>query len=118
MNILLLEDEIDLSAVAVEQLESHGYNVFPARGVAEARKILKDNPNKIDILIADHEVLDGSGARFAIEMKGSSEKIKVLVVSGRLTIKNVEELESHGIAYFNKPFLYPSAVNQLIDEKL
>jgi len=118
MNILLLEDETAVSTVAVEQLKSHGYNVFPARGVDEARQILKDNPNTIDILIADHEVLDGSGAHFAIEVKGAPEKIKVVVVSGCLTINNVEELEAHGIPYFNKPFLYANVLDQVLNEKL
>ncbi len=116
MNILLLEDDTTLSTSAVEQLESHGYHVFPARGVDEARQILKDNPNKIDILIADHEVLDGSGAHFAIEVKGSPEKIKVVVISGQLSLENVDELEAHGIPYFNKPLLYASVVKQLIDD--
>ena len=118
MNVLLLEDEKDLSAVAVEQLESRGYNVYPAGTLAEAWKIFKQDPSNIDILIADHEVPDGSGAHFAIEIKGASEKIKVLVVSGKLSIDNVEELEAHGIPYFNKPFPYASVVNQLIDDNL
>lgn len=118
MNVLLLEDEIELLAVAVEQLESRGYNVFVAKGVDEARKRLKENQNAIDVLVADHQVQDGSGVHFAIEVKGAPEKIKVVVVSGRLTMNNIEELEAHGIVYFNKPILYADIVNQLIDEYL
>jgi DNA-binding NtrC family response regulator len=116
MNVLLLEDERDVSAVAVEQLENRGYTVFTAAGVEEARQILKERPNGIDILIADHQVTNGSGARFAIEVKGAAQKTKVVVVSGHLTLNNVEELEAHGIAYFNKPFRYADVVNKLLDD--
>ena len=114
MNVLLLEDEPELSAVAREQLELRGHKVYPADKVALAREILTDEDVLIDVLIADQDVPDGFGARFAIEAKGMKPHIKVAVVSGRLSIDDIEELEGHGIVYFGKPSLYASIVEDLL----
>jgi len=114
MNVLLLEDEPDLSAVACEQIESRGHKVFPALDIAHARSILQDDSVDIDILIADQQVPDGNGSRFAIETKGMPVGIKVVVVSGQLNIADVEQLEAHGVDYYNKPSLYSDIVEDLI----
>jgi len=118
MNVLLLEDEPDLSEVARAQLEARGYTVFQAFTIAEARAFVEDEAAAVEVLIADHQVPDGPGARFAIETKGMARDIKVVVVSGRLNIDDVEELEAHGIAYFNKPLRYAQIVDELINEHL
>jgi len=114
MNVLLLEDEPDLSAVACEQIESRGHTVFPAFDIAHARSILEDGSIHIDILIADQKVPDGNGSHFAIETKGMPRGIKVVVVSGQLNSSDVEQLEAHGVDYYNKPSLYSDIVEALI----
>lgn len=114
MNVLLLEDEPDLSAVACEQIESRGHKVFPALDIAHAKAILEDESVDIDILIADQQVPDGNGSRFAIETKGMPDGIKVVVVSGILSHTDVEQLEAHGVDYYNKPSLYSDIVEDLI----
>ncbi len=114
MNILLLEDEKELAEVAKAQIELGGHKVIIAECIAEAHKVLDDKACGIDILIADNQVPDGSGARFAIGAKGKEERIRVIVVSGRLTMNDIEELEAHNIAYFDKPLPYASIVEELI----
>ena len=114
MNVLLLEDEPDLSAVACEQIESRGHKVFPALDIAHAKSILQDDSVEIDILIADQQVPDGNGSHFAIETKGMPDGIKVVVVSGHLSSTDVEQLEAHGVDYYNKPSLYSDIVEDLI----
>lgn len=114
MNVLLLEDDIELSAVAAEQIESRGHNVFPALDIAHAKKILKDDRIEIDILIADQLVPDGNGANFAIETKGMPDGIKVVVVSGQLSGPDMKKLETHGVDFYAKPSLYADIVEDLI----
>jgi DNA-binding response OmpR family regulator len=114
MNVLLLEDEPELSAVACEQIESRGHKVFPAFDIEHARSILKDDHLNIDILVADQKVPDGNGSLFAIETKGMSRGIGVVVVSGMLSLTDVEQLEAHGVDYYNKPSLYSDIVEDLI----
>ena len=114
MNVLLLEDEPELSDLARAQLEAQGYTVFQAYTLVEAREILEAHEVPIDVFIADHDVPGGAGSRLAIQVKGMSRDIRVVVVSGRLNIQDVEELEAHGIDYFNKPLLYAEIVDELI----
>ena len=68
----------------------------------------------IDILIADQLVPDGNGSHFAIQTKGMPDGIKVVVVSGQLNIADIEQLEAHGVEYYNKPSLYSEIVEDLI----
>ena len=112
MNVLLLEDEPDLSAVACEQIESRGHKVFPALDIAHAKSILQDDSVDIDILIADQMVPDGNGSLFAIQTKGDG--LSVVVVSGQLSSTDVEQLEAHGVDYYHKPSLYSDIVEDLI----
>lgn len=115
MKILLLEDEKELSDVAKAQIELRGHSVIVAEDIAKAHEILDDPDAGIDILIADNQVPDGSGARFAIAAKGKVRNMRVVVVSGRLSMNDIEELEAHHIAYFDKPLLYAEIVEELIN---
>lgn len=114
MNVLLLEDEPELSAVACEQIESRGHKVYPALDIAHARAIIEDANIEIDILIADQLVPDSNGALFAIETKDMPHGIKVVVVSGQLSGSDVQNLETNGVDYYGKPSLYADIVEDLI----
>lgn len=116
MNVLLLEDEPELSAVACEQIESRGHQVFPALDIAHARAILEDESLNIDILIADQKVPDGNGSLFAIETKAMPRNIKVVVVSGQLSGSDVEQLKDNGVNYYNKPSLYSDIVEEMVQK--
>lgn len=117
MNVLLLEDDLDLSAVASEQIESRGHSVYPALDIEGARAILKDESIHIDILVADQLVPDGNGAEFAIEIKETSDTIKVVVVSGQLGDKDIEKLDTSGVDHYEKPALYADVVEDLIRKR-
>ncbi|MGB0415772.1 MAG: hypothetical protein ACPGKS_02870 [Coraliomargarita sp.] len=114
MNILLLEDEPDLSAVACEQIESRGHHVIPAFDIAHAKSILKDESVEIDILIADQKVPDGNGSLFAMETRDGSKGIKAVVVSGQLSREDIEQLDARGVDHYDKPALYSDIVQALI----
>ena len=113
MNILLLEDEPSLSAVACEQIESRGHKVFPAFDIAQAKAILGDESQPIDILIADQLVPDGNGSEFAIETKEGSDGIQVVVVSGQLNDADKEKLGANGVDHYEKPSLYSEIVEDM-----
>jgi len=114
MNILLLEDEQELSDVARAQIELRGHSVAVAENIAEAHKILDHGGAKFDILIADNQVPDGSGARFAIGAKARQQSMQVVVVSGRLNMNDIEELEAHNIDYFDKPLSYADIIEEVL----
>lgn len=113
MNILFLEDEKELAATGIAQLERKGYNVIPARSVAEAHAVLDDADCKIHFMIADHRLPDGQGIRFVIEQKAIYPLCKCAVVSGCLTPANIDELEANQIPYYHKPLLYAKVIDDL-----
>lgn len=116
MNILLLEDEPALSAVASEQIESRGHKVYPAFDINQARELIEDHAVEIDILIADQMVSDGNGSDFAIEIKKQSKRTKVVVVSGQLTAADIEKLDTNGIEHYAKPSLYSMIVEDMVQK--
>ncbi len=68
MNVLFIEDEEDLSASGVLQMETHGCKVTPAYDLAEARELLESG-QQFKLVIADHRLPDGLGIQFVAEMK-------------------------------------------------
>ncbi len=116
MNVLLLEDEPSLSAVACEQIESRGHTVYPAFDLEQAKAIIADESIRIDILIADQLVPDGNGSDFAVATKDLSQAIKVVVVSGQLSGADRSKLEANSIRHYDKPSLYSDIVEDMVRE--
>lgn len=112
MNILLLEDEKELADLATTQIEGSGHNVTNAACIADAHELLEQN--LYELLIADNQVPDGSGARFAIGAKGKRPDMKVVVISGRLAMNDIEELEAHNISYYDKAQPYSEVVDDMV----
>lgn len=100
--------------MASEQIESRGHRVIPAMDIEEARAILEDESCKIDILIADHALPDGNGSKFALEVRGKPDGIQVVVVSGQLSLPDIEELEANDVGHYEKPSLYSHIVEDMI----
>ena len=113
MNILFLEDEVELSAIGVEQLLHLGHDVYPALNIAEARSLVEENWQSIHLIIADHRLPDGRGIDFLMEIKQLYPRIKLAVVSGCLTPADEEMLQLAEIPYFRKPLLYRQVIKKL-----
>jgi len=113
MNILFIEDEKDLLETAIVQLERKNHCIFPAATIAEARKILEDKSNAVNLVITDHRLPDGLGIQFAIEIQKTYPATKSAIVSGCLIPDDIAELEAHGLLYFHKPLLYAKVVESI-----
>lgn len=113
MNILLLEDEKDLSASAVMQLEIKGHKVHPVYDIAEAREALANPDQKYQMVIADHQLPDGKGIHFVEEVRDAHPHCSFAIVSGCLLSEDVERLERLKIPYFRKPLIYSKVLDQL-----
>lgn len=116
MNVLLLEDEPELSAVACEQIESRGHKVFAAFTIAQAKELIEDYSVEIDILIADQLVPDGNGTEFALATKDMPHGIQVVVVSGQLSGSDIEKLDACEVDHYAKPSLYADIVEEMIEK--
>ncbi|ADE54260.1 response regulator [Coraliomargarita akajimensis] len=113
MNILFVEDEKDLSAVAVEQMETKGHRVIPVYDIAMAKDAILDVHHKIQVVIADHQLPDGQGIQFVEESRQEHPHLLFAVVSGCLTTDDEMRLQEQGIPFFHKPLIYSKVLEFL-----
>ena len=115
MNILLVEDEPELSQIAAETMEGMGHQVEVVSGVEDALKALVNNTPHL--MIADHRLPDGWGVALCLECRVKHPRVKVAVVSGCLTPENMEMLKEYRIPYWVKPVLYSTVLRSLLSPK-
>jgi DNA-binding NtrC family response regulator len=114
MNILLVEDEPELSQIASETMEGMGHKVHVVAGVEDAMAALEDKTKELDLLIADHRLPDGWGVALCLQCRVKYPEIRVAVVSGCLTPENIELLDEYKIPYWKKPILYSKVMRELL----
>ena len=89
MNILLLEDECELSDLASAQLRGMGHRVEQASMIAEAERLLEASNPRFHLIIADHRLPDGLGIDFLLTLAREGVMPNAVVVSGVLTVADV-----------------------------
>ncbi|MGB0744876.1 MAG: response regulator, partial [Opitutales bacterium] len=116
MNILFIEDERELLAAGMEQMEFLGHVVYPAKDLSQARAILEDKSITLHCIIADRNLPDGCGIKFLKEVLDTHPRCKSAIVSAHLTDANIEELKRYNIAYYLKPLLYSTVLSELLSK--
>jgi PAS domain S-box-containing protein len=103
--VLLVEDDEQVLAMAVESLEELRYRVIVARNAAEALEHLH-GVERIDILFSDVVMPGGmNGSQLAVEAQRLRSGIKVLLTSGY--VANLDEGQVIGrgeLPVLNKPY--------------
>ena len=80
-SILVVDDQEELAAVAVEYLESAGYNVKAATGASDALDLLKSEP--FDLVFSDIVMPGGmNGFALATEVEKKYAEVRILLTSG------------------------------------
>lgn len=113
MNILFIEDEQELAATAIMQLEGRGYTVYPVYDLVSAREVMADEARVVHLILSDHRLSDGLGIQFAIEMREAFPNCPCAIISGCLTSQDISKLEENQIPYYHKPLLYCKVVEEL-----
>ncbi len=101
-NILVVDDEAQITRVLKTSLSSQGYGIRTAADGEEALQVLQDwSP---DLIITDLRMPNMNGLELCREVrKGSRVPIIVLSVKGEETIK-VQALDAGADDYVTKPF--------------
>ena len=94
-NILLLEDDKSLNRGISFKLKKEGYNVCTAFNIKEAKDVFENN--KVDLIISDVGLPDGSGFDFCEEKK--STRCAAQPLGQRMEISYLAEQESVGRLY-------------------
>jgi PAS domain S-box-containing protein len=80
--ILLVEDEPDLRALALEILEMHGYRVLVAAEAGEACRLSDGHAGRIDLLLTDVVMPGKSGRELAALLTARRPELRVIYMSG------------------------------------
>lgn len=103
--ILLVEDQAFVRDVAYEILGGAGYRVLQAQNAAEAIRVFRDHPEKVELLLTDVVLPDSNGCDLALELAAGGGGLKAIFVSGypenSITRKGIPQ---SGWFYLPKPF--------------
>lgn len=102
--ILMVDDESIVHQLLSMALQGFGYNkLFKATTVTRALQILERE--KLDVVFLDLQLKEGSGFDLIKKIKRKNKAIKIIVLSGHATIKNVKQSIMMGAsAFVCKPF--------------
>jgi signal transduction histidine kinase/CheY-like chemotaxis protein/HAMP domain-containing protein len=103
--ILIVDDEELIASMLAEHLEDLGYITFHAKNGEEAVSILKEQIDKIDLVILDINmpVMDGKAAYTLL--KETKPDVKVLVASGYALDGTAREIVDSGAqGFIQKPY--------------
>lgn len=101
-NILLLEDDKSLNRGISFKLKKEGYNVNTAFNINEAKQIFEKN--KIDLIISDVGLPDGSGFDFCEEIRKFSNVYIIMLTALDQEIDIVTGYDIGADDYITKPF--------------
>jgi len=102
--VLLVEDDEQVRAMAVESLEELRYKVITASN-AQAALGYVNGPDRIDILFSDVVMPGGmNGAQLAIEARRLRPELKVLLTSGYVGEASARGPITQDMDLLNKPY--------------
>ncbi len=102
MHILLVDDEPDFAAAAVEMLRHHSHEITLANTLAQAREEI--DQWQPDVLLLDLMLPDGNGLELVPELADSG-LLRIILMTGHPGIKSqIRDLSGPAISYLTKPF--------------
>ena len=101
-NILLLEDDKSLNRGISFKLKKEGYNVCTAFNIKEAKDVFENN--KVDLIISDVGLPDGSGFDFCEEIRKISNGHIIMLTALDQEIDIVAGYDIGADDYITKPF--------------
>ena len=113
-NVLIVEDESAVRAVAVRVLTGLGYRVREAAGVRDAVEKCRDLDKPVDLLLVDLGLPDGTGTDVVEQARRLRQDFRVLYATGFGT----EQASLHGLregqdAVIGKPYAQDSLARKV-----
>ncbi len=115
--ILVVDDDPDIRSLTRTFLEHEGYRVYSSGDAARAMQIFSSVP-KIDLLITDLYMPDGSGMELAFDLRDLKPTVPGVMISGGFVdLGQKLQLQREGWRFLGKPFMLPellSMVHQIL----
>lgn len=101
--VLVVDDAPETLELLRRNLESEGYRVFTAPGVAEALAVLETTP--VDLVITDYRMPKVSGLDLVRHVRQNLGDTEVLMITGYASIEGaIEAIKTGAEEYLSKPF--------------
>ena len=111
--ILLAEDEIMLSDLLTELLESAGYNVIKVFNGAEVLRVLTEEI-QVDMVIMDYNMPGMNGVECAARIRELNLNMPIVLSSGSQSMETNLEAKKAGITGFvNKPYEFDTLLQTI-----
>ena len=112
MNILIVEDEGDISLILNLMLKKENIEIDHVTTLASAAAFLKQQ--QPDIIIMDNQLPDGLGMDYIQKIKADYPQIKILMITGNTENTDREQAYKNGADVFlSKPFTTEQIQNSL-----
>ena len=102
--ILLVEDDPNVRAILVRELESHGYRVLEAEGGRQALERVRQHTGSLDAVITDVQMPGLDGRSLADALREVRPEVPVLFMSGHPDGEMIRDLNASGQPFLQKPF--------------
>ena len=105
-HLLVVDDEPHIGLLLRPHLEQLGYRVSLARTLRDARATLSDRATRLDAVLLDLHLPDGSGLDLLRELRGAAatRALPVVVLTAEGEDRVLSEAEELGAALLTKPF--------------
>ncbi|MCF6178122.1 MAG: ATP-binding protein [Geopsychrobacter sp.] len=80
--VLLLDDEVEITASWAEYLREYGYHTTCVNSVSEALTLLQEAEPPFNLLVSDQTMPQKTGLQFALELSCSYPDLPILLCSG------------------------------------
>ena len=112
MNILIIEDEGDISLILNLMLKKDDIEIDHVTTLANAGTFLKKQ--KTDIVIMDNQLPDGLGMDYIATIKADYPRTKIIMITGNTNITDKETALQNGADVFlPKPFTKDQIIKAL-----
>lgn len=103
--ILLADDNSSLLLVLKTSLEQYGFEVITASDGRDALTQFKAHSGDFGAIVTDHDMPHMNGMKLVRSVREIGFKGRIVVMSGRLTVKDLRAYEDYAIGgFFHKPF--------------
>ncbi|WP_066505787.1 response regulator transcription factor [Abyssisolibacter fermentans] len=110
-NILLVEDDFNLSYGIEFALKNEGFNVTVMNNIEKARNVLASND--FDLILLDVMLPDGNGYELCQEIRNSSDVSIIFLTACDEEVNVVMGLDMGGDDYITKPFRIRELISRI-----
>ncbi|MEN6534772.1 MAG: response regulator transcription factor [Bryobacteraceae bacterium] len=112
MNLLLVEDDAGLARSLSQGLGENGFNVVHASTLAEARRLLEEQP--VEVVVLDLGLPDGDGFDLIDGLRAKRPDVPLIVTTARGELDSrLRGLEGGADDYLVKPFAFAELVARI-----